>query len=408
MDYPLVVMKPVELPIFQGAKAHPPAPTGWPFLRLGFRPFYLAGALTAAALVPLWLLVFLGGLPLAPAVPGLLWHAHEMLFGFAAAIIIGFLMTAGKNWTGLQTPRGAALGALALLWLAARVAGLTPSPVLYAVLDVLLLPVVALIFAALLLRAENYRNLPLALILLLLGASNLCFHLALGGWIELDPMRALYAALALITMIECVIAGRVIPGFTMAGCPGVRLVSSAVLERLVLGLTPVALLLWLIWPGAAWTAPVLLLVGVAHLWRMWQWRTRRIFGQPNVWVLHAAYLWLPLGFLLLAAAQMGWVATSAGVHALGLGATGGLIIGMITRTARGHTGRTLGASRFETLAYALVLLAALVRVLATLLSPQLYTALLLLAATGWSLAFALYLWQFTPWLFQTRRDGKDG
>ncbi|MBP9905683.1 MAG: NnrS family protein [Rhodoferax sp.] len=401
-------MKPVELPIFQGTKAPPSPPTGWPFLRLGFRPFYLAGALTAAALVPLWLLVFLGGIPFTPAVPGLLWHAHEMLFGFAAAIIIGFLMTAGKNWTGLQTPRGPALGALALLWLAARVAGLASSSSVYAMLDVLLLPVVALVFAVLLLRAENYRNLPLALILLLLGASNLCFHLALGGWINLDPMRALYAALALITLIECVIAGRVIPGFTMAGCPGVRLVSSPGLERVVLGLTSVALLLWVIWPGAAWTAPVLAVLSAAHFRRMWQWRTRRIFGQPTVWVLHAAYSWLPLAFLLLAGAQMGWVTASAGVHALGLGATGGLIIGMITRTARGHTGRTLGASRTETLAYALVLLAAMVRVLAALLSPQFYAGLLVLAATAWSLAFALYLWQFTPWLFQTRRDGKDG
>jgi len=401
-------MKPTELPIFQRIPAQPPAPWGWPLLRLGFRPFYLAGALTAATLVPLWLLVMLGGMPLAPALPGLLWHAHEMLFGFATAIIIGFLMTAGKNWTGLQTPRGASLGALALLWLAARVAGLTPSPLIYAALDVLLLPLVAVILAGLLLRAQNYRNLPLALILLLLGVSNLCFHLALGGWIALDPMRALHVALALITMIECVIAGRVIPGFTMAGCPGVRLLSSPGLERLVLGLTPVALLLWLTWPGKAWTAPVLVTVSLAHFWRMWQWRTRRIFGQPNVWVLHAAYLWLPLAFLLLAGAQMGWVAASAGVHALGVGATGGLIIGMITRTARGHTGRTLGASRSETLAYALVLLAALLRVLATLLSPQLYAVLLMLAATAWSLAFMLYLWQFTPWLVQTRRDGKDG
>jgi len=165
-------MKSVSLPLFTESRAAAEKPRGWPFLRLGFRPFYVGGALTAALLVPLWLAIFLGGLPWRTAVPGLLWHAHEMLFGFAAAIVIGFLMTAGKTWTGLATPRGPLLGALALLWLAARLAGLADAPWLYAALDVLLLPLIAVIFARLLLRSKNYRNLPLALILLLLGSAN--------------------------------------------------------------------------------------------------------------------------------------------------------------------------------------------------------------------------------------------
>lgn len=401
-------MKSVELPIFKKVNDPPPNPTGWPFLRLGFRPFYLAGAFAAALLVPLWLMVFLAGVTFAPAVPGLLWHAHEMLFGFAVAIIIGFLMTAGKNWTGLQTPRGATLGALALLWLAARLVGLTESAVLYAVLDGLLLPLVAVIFARLLLRAENYRNLPLALILFLLGISNIGFHLAVAGVWSISPLRTLHAALALITMIECVITGRVIPGFTMAVSPGLKFVSSSKLERAVLGLTAIALLSWVLLPGETTTALLLFAVGAAHLWRLNQWWTRRIFRQPNVWILHAAYLWLPVAFVLLACAQLDWVAQSAGVHALGLGATGGLIIGMVTRTARGHTGRNLGASKLEVVAYLLILLAALVRVLASLVPTELYGALLVSATIAWSTAFLLYIGQFAPWLMQTRQDGKDG
>jgi len=198
-------MKSVSLPLFTESRAAAEKPLGWPFLRLGFRPFYVGGALTAALLVPLWLAIFLGGLPWRTAVPGLLWHAHEMLFGFAAAIVIGFLMTAGKTWTGLATPRGPLLGALALLWLAARLAGLADAPWLYAALDVLLLPLIAVIFARLLLRSKNYRNLPLALILLLLGSANVVFHLSANGWLDIAPMQPLYAALALITMIECVI-----------------------------------------------------------------------------------------------------------------------------------------------------------------------------------------------------------
>src|SRR5660398_76426 len=170
-------MKPTSLPIFSEAKAAAQRPEGLPFLRLAFRPFYVGGALLAALLVPLWVAMFLGALPLTPALTPLLWHAHEMLFGFAVAIIVGFLMTAGKAWTGLATPRGGTLAALALLWLGARVASVTGPYVVYAMLDTALLPIAAAILVTLLLRARTYRNLPVGLILALLACANLVFHL---------------------------------------------------------------------------------------------------------------------------------------------------------------------------------------------------------------------------------------
>ena len=171
-------MKPVPLPLFKIGEPTSSAPKGWPLLRLGFRPFYLGGALLAALIVPLWVLMFLGGLQLTPSAPPLLWNAHEMLFGFAVSIIVGFLLTAGKAWTGLATPRGPWLGALALLWLAARLAAAVGPYALYAALDVALLPCVAVILVRLLLRSRNHRNLPLALILVLLALANLTSHLA--------------------------------------------------------------------------------------------------------------------------------------------------------------------------------------------------------------------------------------
>ncbi len=131
-------------------------------------------------------------------------------------------------------------------------------------------------------------------------------------------------------------------------------------------------------------------------------------SRPILWILHAAYAWLPLGFVLLALAQMGWVGVSAGVHALAVGATGGLIIGMVTRTARGHTGRRLRASKAEVLAYALVMAAAMLRVVLPILAPQWFVQALLAAALAWSAAFAIYLVIYTPWLTTTRLDGKDG
>jgi uncharacterized protein involved in response to NO len=278
----------------------------------------------------------------------LLWHAHEMLFGFAAAVITGFLLTAGKAWTGLATPRGAFLGALAALWLAARIAAIVGPYPLYAGLDLVLLPVVAAVLGDVLLRGRSRRNLLLVGILLLLSLSNLCFHLALLGVLHIEPMQALHAALALIVMIECVMVGRLLPAFTVNASPVlIRLKAWPRLERATLALTAVALLAWVFQAPAGFTAIVFGTAAAAHLARQWTWRPALTRGRPILWILHAAYVWLPLGFVLLAGAQLGWVAASAGVHALAVGTTGGLIVGMITRTARGHTGRPLQASRLE-------------------------------------------------------------
>lgn len=401
-------MKSVSLPIFSEVKAAAEKPKGWPFLRLGFRPFYLGGTLVAALAVPLWVALFMGGIPHSPAVPALLWHAHEMLFGFAVAIIVGFLLTAGKNWTGLSTPRGVSLAALALLWLGARIAALTGPGVLYAVLDMALLPLVVGILARLLLRAKNYRNLPLALILSLLAAANLVFHLATLGVLDVPAMTPLHAALGLIIMIESVIAGRVVPAFTMSATPGLRLQTTSTQERLTLGLTAMGLLMWVFAPPGVWGLVVLLAAAGLHAKRLWNWRPMLTRQKPILWILHGAYAWIALGLLLLALAQMGWVTVSVGVHALAVGATGGLIIGMATRTARGHTGRPLALSRIEVAAYGLVMTAALLRVVVPMLLPGFYMAALVLSTSAWSVAFLIYLWVYGPWLMQTRLDGKDG
>ena len=401
-------MKPVNLPIANNRQPITPAPSGMPLLRLGFRPFYIGGALLAALLVPLWVAIYLGQLQWMPAAPALLWHAHEMLFGFAVAIIVGFLLTAGQAWTGLATPRGPWLGALALLWLAARVASVTGPYVLYALLDLALLPIVAAVLTRLLLRSRNHRNLPLALILALLAVANLVFHLALTQRLALSPMTPLYATLALIVLMECVMAGRVIPAFTMTVTPGLKLSASPGWERLTLGLTAIGLLLWLLAAPSVLTASVLALASVLQVRRMLGWRPDVTLRRPVLWILHAAYGWIPVGLALLAAAQLGFISASVGVHALAVGATGGLIIGMITRTARGHTGRALQASRPEIAAYALVLTSAVLRVVVPLLAPQLLVATLIAAAVAWSAAFVIYLWIFTPWLLRARLDGKDG
>ena len=381
---------------------------GLPLFRLGFRPFYIGAALVAALLVPVWVAIFLGGITWLPTPPPLLWHAHEMLFGFAIAVIVGFLMTAGKAWTGLPTPRGPALGALVLLWLAARFAALVAPYPVFAVLDLALLPTVGVIFLRLLLRSRNMRNVPLAVILLLLSAVNLVFHLSATGLISVAPMQSLYAGLALIMMIECVMAGRVVPAFTASATPGLKLEAVAWLERATLAATAVGLALWVSgWQSGA-TMAALALASTLNLYRQLRWRPMVTRDRPILWILHLAYLWLPIGLALLALAQVGVVTPSAGVHALAVGTTGGLIIGMMTRTARGHTGRPLTVGPAEVAAYVLVMGAAVLRVLVPMLSPSLYVYALVAAAAAWSAAFVIYLWRYTPWLMSTRLDGKDG
>jgi uncharacterized protein involved in response to NO len=403
--------KPLPLLIAEPAAAPPGAATaarGWPLLRLGFRPFYLGAAAFAMLAVPLWIAGLLGSVRLALSVSPLLWHAHEMLFGFAVAVIVGFLLTAGKAWTGLATPRGGALAALALLWLAARLAAVLAPYAVYAALDWLLLPLVAWVLVSVLLRSGNRRNLPLGAILVLLALANGCFHGAVLGLLDIPPVRALHAGLALIVMIECVMAGRVIPAFTQSALPGLKLHMPPRMEQLTLAATALALASWVLLAPNAVTATAFGAAAVLHAARLWQWQTWRTRARPILWVLHLAYAWIPIGFGLLAWAQFGGVGVSAGVHALAVGATGGLIIGMITRTARGHTGRPLQASRLEVAAYLLVTGAAVARVLMPLVAPQQLTLWLIAAAAAWGAAFGIYLFVFAPWLVTTRLDGKDG
>ncbi len=179
-------------------------------------------------------------------------------------------------------------------------------------------------------------------------------------------------------------------------------------ERVTLGATGLGLALWVFAPAGWVTLAVLALASGLHVKRLLTWRSPTVLKRPILWILHVSYAWIPLGLALLALAQMGWVTVSTGVHALAVGALGGIITGMITRTARGHTGRPLNASRAEVLAYALVMSAAVLRVLLPLAVPSLYMAALVAAAAAWSVAFVIYLWIFTPWLMATRLDGKDG
>ncbi len=376
---------------------------------LGFRPFYLLAALLAAAGLPLWVAQYLGLVPaISSFVPALAWHAHEMVFGFAVAVVTGFLFTAARNWTGLPTPSGGPLAALAALWLAGRVLMLSGPGIVAAAVDSAFLPIVAWLLWRPLQQARN-RNRFFVAILLGLGAVNVMFHLSHLTSVPLTAVLCAEIGLAAILMIVAIMAGRVIPAFTRNAVREARIRTVPGLDATSLVALAAALVAWLAQLPAAIAVPIAVAAAVTHGARLWSWDPWSTRHSPILWILHLSYAWIPLGMLLFALASAGIAGSPAlALHALGVGTIGGMIIGMITRTARGHSGLPLRVGRLEIAAYVLVHLAALARVAVPLVLPYLYTSALIISAVFWSTAFALYCLVYAPVLVRPRADGKPG
>jgi uncharacterized protein involved in response to NO len=374
---------------------------------LGFRPFYLLGALFAALSVPLWALQF-SGVIAQPWLRGPLWHAHEMVFGYTLAIVVGFLFTAGRNWSGQPTPTGPALMALAALWLAGRVLVLTPFGLAAATVNVAF----PLLAAGGLWRAlhagGNRRNYFFVGLLVAFAGAAAVLHLGQLQWLSLPAGLGLTVALDMVLFIIAVMTGRVVPMFTNNGSPGARARREPRLETFALAGVLALLAADALGVQGLPLAVLAALALAAHTarWCLWQpWKTLR---QPLVWVLHAAYFWLPVHLGLRAAAALGWVDAGPATHALTVGLIGTLTLGMITRTALGHTGRPLRAGRIETAAYLAMLGAAIARVVPPLLDAAALLPAVIVSAALWSLAFVLYLVRYTPLLLWPRADGQPG
>ncbi len=372
---------------------------------LGFRPFYLLAAVFAALAVPAWTAAQAGWR--LPARIDVLWHMHEMVFGFTAAVVVGFLYTAGYNWTRLWTPRGWRLAAIAGLWVAGRVALVAAPPPLAALVDVAFLPVAAIPLYRVLRQSGNRRNMFLVGLLALLALANALYHAAVLGWLDIDPLAPVHGAIMLVVVIETAIGGRVIPMFTANALPGAKPVQDARVDRAALGLTAAA--------GAAWAsglpapagAALACAAAAAQALRLAGWKPWRTWRHPLLWILHLSYAWIPAGLLLLALAQAGLAAQGAAVHVLTVGALAGLIAGMITRTALGHTGRPLRAGRAECLMYVLVQAAVVAR-FAAAVAPAWRMPCLVLATACWSGAFLAYAAAYAPRLLAPRPDGRPG
>ncbi|PMZ86563.1 MULTISPECIES: NnrS family protein [unclassified Pseudomonas] len=370
-----------------------------PVFSLGFRPFFLAGAGFAAIAVAVWALWLYGRLPGAQPTGGMLaWHRHEMPFGFTAAIIAGFLLTAVPNWTGRPGLNGWPLIGLVLVWLIARLAWLMPMPaILLLALQVPFLPLLACVLGRDLIAAGKRENYPVLLMVTLLAG---CQALTLLGIFNEDvnlQRHGVLAALWLVGALMSVIGGRVIPFFIQRGLnrpatpaahplPGKVLLISAMLAAVsfAAGLNDAP---------RVWLALLFALISGLHLLRLWRWHDRGLWRVPLLWSLYLAYTWLAVATLAMALWHLGWMPQqSLATHSLAVGGIGGLVLAMIARVSLGHTGRPLRPSKVIVVGFALVLVAGVSRVL-------------LVPFSGWGLGLSALLWCMAFGLFLSRYIG---
>lgn len=377
-----------------------------PFLGRGFRPFFLLGGVYAAVSVLLWLLQMRGAVFLAmPFADPVLWHGHEMVFGFTMAIVSGFLLTAVANWTGGAPARQFHLAGLCAIWLAGRVAMNTDMPyILVAFIDISFIPALAISLAIPLIKSWNRRNF---VFLLMLTVLFLC-DLSVFIWQDRLP---LYIAIFVILAMISLIGGRIIPAFTVAalhregiGAQRRDQYRTDIIALLLLFLTLVIMMV--LGPADKVTGSLALLAAAIHGLRMRYYNTKHVWHDPLLWSLHIGYIWLVIGLALFGLSAFGVVPLSPALHALTTGAIGTMTLSMMVRVALGHTGRALQVGGITSLMFVMIQAAAVIRVFVPVFQPDYYTVSILYSSLLWCGAFVLYLFLYAPCLWRERPDGR--
>jgi uncharacterized protein involved in response to NO len=382
-------------------------------LSAGFRPFFLFGALWAALAIPIWLVVFAGESQLPSRLAPVVWHVHEMIFGYGAAVVAGFLLTAIPNWTGRMPLQDWPLAALLGLWAAGRFAVLFSAklnPPTVAALDLAFPTVFAAVVTREIVTGRNWRNLPMLVALALLFTGNLLVHLdALGAAATAELGNRI--GVATLLMLISFVGGRIIPSFTRNWLTKERPETSApatfsTIDRTALASVALALVVWAYNPNLTIAPWLEFVAGAAVGLRLARWRGQATVREPLVTILHVGYGWLALGFVLLAAGTLVQILPpTTALHALTTGAIGTMTLAVMTRASLGHTGRSLVAGRGTITIYLLITVAAVLRLIAPIDATH-YILMLEVAGAAWSGAFGLFVVLYGRVLAQPRiRDG---
>ncbi|MEH6576386.1 MAG: NnrS family protein [Amphritea sp.] len=388
----------------------PRDPKGFALFNLGFRPFFLLSAMSGLILMLIWLVMLTQGQNThSYYVLSQYWHGHEMLFGYGVAVIAGFLLTAVRNWTSVQTPYGTKLAIITAVWLLGRLLPLlgdTIPGIVIAVTDLAFLPLVAISIGIPIIRSGNYRNLIFLAIFAVMTIANLLVHLQLLGYTENTLATGLQMELSLIVVVMIVMGGRVIPFFTERALGIFQAKKYPLLERIMIPLAAG----WLVCDLAGWQLGAGVLAAanaVVQAIRLSGWFHKRMFRTPLIWVLHIAYLFIPVGFALYALSAFTDTSIYLSIHAFAAGAVGSMTLGMMARVSLGHTARPLKVSKLVVIAFILIALAGLVRTLLPLI-PDFYMIALHLSGALWMSAWLLFLIPYTPILLRPRMDGQFG
>lgn len=401
----------VENPDRHGGQSQPrPTPV---LFALGFRPLFLLAGLYALVGMGVWIAA-IDGLRLRDYYGGIGMHSHEMVFGYAAAVITGFLLTAARNWTGIQTLSGSRLAGLCGLWLLGRILPWLPALPgwLIAVVDLAFLPCVMVTLGVSLYRGNKRQQLIFVILLGVLSIANLMIHLQILGLTGNTAGTGIYLAVYTIILLITLLGGRVIPMFTEGGLLGLGIRHRAIIRPWVDRMAIYSTVLWII--SRLWLDEGPLLAGIAILAALAQglrlagWFHSGVLRVPLLWILYSAYAWIVAGFVLSAAAALGYCPLPLALHGFTAGTIGLMTMGMMARVSLGHSGRALVTPWPVNLAFGLLNLAVLMRVLPALWLPQDYRLWLDLAGGLWLLAFALFLWVYIPILTRPRVDGKPG
>lgn len=378
---------------------------------LGFRPFFLLSALFALLAIALWVPAFVGWLALNSYYGQIGWHSHEMIFGYTAAVIAGFLLTSVRNWTEMATPQGSSLAALTLIWCLGRILPFFPSALsaeLIALVDLSFLPALAVGIGVPLVRRGDRRNLLFLPLIAVFWLANILVHLALLGFVPNLAHKAVILGLNLVVLLIVIMGGRVIPFFTERALQAVRIKRWNAIERLAI-ISVIAFTLaefFFIDPRVAGVFAGV--AAIANGIRLGGWYTYRYWRVPLLWVLHLGYGWIVAGFMLKAGSALGVIPPQFTVHAFSLGAIGVLTMGMMARVSLGHTGRPLKVGAGMVIAFAAVNLAAVTRGLLPILQPQWFPQVVILSGVLWLVAYAIFIVVYVPVLLQPRLDGKLG
>lgn len=389
---------------------NPPTNSGIVPFALGFRPFFIAAGISAVLLLLIWLLKWHGVIGANSYYSLIGWHSHEMLFGYAVAVIAGFLLTAARNWTGLDTIIGKPLAALALLWLAGRLLPLAhplvPGPVI-ALVDLAFLPLMAAVLAGPLWKGSNRTNRRFLPLILFMALANLLVHLQALGLAE-TAQRGTTLMLTMILLLLIFVAGRVLPFFTEKAIPGAKTKYVPPIDRIGFYLIIALGLVQLLYPISGLVAILTAALAISQAVRLYNWYDRRVWGIPVLWVLYTGYGWLVLGLFLMAAAELGLFPANLATHALTTGGIAVFTLGMMARVSLGHTGRQMQPRRIVEISFIIINMAPLVRVFGPLLLPAQYSIWLDLSGLIWIVSFAIFSVVYLPILLRPRVDGLPG